>query len=494
MRNLSISTFIVCFAVLVTGSVWALDDPTTEPYQDLEAAGIVATDAIYPFASLAAIGVNTGTRHNTVGALPNGNFVLITNTGGSNMAAVVLSPQGDIVAGPAPVAHDANGPIGWLEEGVSTDTGDPWLGISRDGSQVAIVMDTTGFDWEGYHFNNAIYPNDPGSVYMQILNTSDLSPVGTAVSVFPGSVTAPTVDETNFGYFPVGQMPNGNWIILARSRDQWSSELRNQDLDAQGRPNQTQRVGVMTIVNSNLTAAVVAPKFFGRQYGHVLEENPNQWNAEPSRGVVPYADGCVVTYAGPHGWATVDGQGNASAWHLFKGVDASGNDVQFWGDGNQGGLLTNGMYLTGKSEGSQYAVYDARTGERIRAVSMTNWEFASPQRSFAGMNPQGQVFQIWQEHGLYGINKKIPVGRFADADGNVYGDAPFVLMESGTEEGGMNENERGQCAFGNAAAIYANQDGLRPDKPADMATECVVRIFANPFGPPAGVDDGWELY
>jgi len=477
---------VFIFLALTAAGAWAADDPTTPPCETMEEAGLVATNAIYPFITLP---VSPGTRHATVGALPNGNFVIITTGAGTNLAAVVLGPQGNIVAGPSPVVHDANGPIGFQDATFNCDVGDPWLGLSRDGSEVAIVFETEGAETK--KFTNVLYPDDPGSVYLQRLRTSDLSPVGEAVSVFPGSVTAPTPDQTNFGYFPASYMPNGSVIILARSNNQWDLALRD---DAKGRI-QSGRLAIMTIINSNATQVVVPPRIVGREYGYDLLANPNQWNAEPGRGTVPYADGCVIYLDGAHGWATVDQNGNVGQWREFKCIQANGTEWTDWGDGNQGALLTDGKYRTGRTSANpdpaSVFVYDIPSGQRIFSTPVTIWELhPTGQRSFGGMNPKGETFMIWHEPGYLGINTA--AGRFVSADGVPYGKSCFIVMESGTDAGGGVQHERGQCAFGNSGAIFISHDAARPGRaPGAEGTEVVARIFQNPFGTPV---TSWELH
>ncbi len=483
MKKMLVFTFLALTAV----GAWAADDPTTPPCETMEEAGLVATDAIYPFITLP---VSPGTRHASAGALPNGNFIIITSGAGTNLAAVVLDPQGNIVAGPSPVVHDANGPIGFEETDFNCDASDAYLGLSHDGSEVAIGFAVEGA--ENKNFTNALYPDDPGFCYIQRLRTSDLSPVGEAVAVFPGSITAPTPDQTGFLYFPVGYMPNGSLIIIARSNNQYDLALRN---DANGHI-ETGRLCVMTIINHDNSQVIAPPQIVGRQYGYDPLASPNDWNVAPSRGVIPYADGCVIYIANQHGWATVDQEGNVGEWHYFDGINSSGGETRISGDGNQGALLTDGQYKTGRTDANMdpasAVVYDIPSGQRIFSTPVTVWDqHPLGQRSYGAMNPKGEIFMFWHEPGYLGL-AGTAAGRFVAADGTAYGDSSFIVMDSGTEAGGAFQHDRGQGAFGNAAAIFISHDAARPGRdPAATNTEVVARIFTNPFGTPV---TSWELH
>ncbi len=110
-------------------------------------------------------------------------------------------------------------------------------------------------------------------------------------------------------------------------------------------------------------------------------------------------------------------------------------------------------------------------------------------RSYGAMNPQGDTFMVWHEPGIYEL--ETAVGRFVSADGEL-NDNQFILLEAGTEDGGLFLHQRGQAAFGNAHALYVSNDAARPDGPGGEVNEVVVRIYENPFGVTSVTD--WELF
>ncbi len=482
----SLFMLAVCAVVAIGGVAWAADDPTTEPSLSPGEAGVVATtDAFYPFVvnSNNPAGHNGG-RHSSAVALKNGNFALMT-ADGTNYSIVILDPMGTVVAGPNSIFHDKNGPVPH-DGDVGAGGGDPFLAISPDGSELAIAGEISA---DPANFQTTLYPNDPGTVIVQRMNANDASPIGAAFVIFPMAVTAPTPAEDNFGSRSLCYTANGNLLLLVRSRDQWSSALR-ESFDPPNRV-ESQRVGTMTVVNGDGTQVVAAPKYIGRQYGYDLLANPNQWNAETGRSALTSPTGAVIYLGGSHGWVSLDNNGNEiSEWRDYM----TAADQKIAGDGNQGALLSNGGGdLTGRTSANvtphSVVVYSISSGERVMSVPTSSWEFQMGGRSYGAMNPQGDTFMVWHETGIYEL--ETAVGRFASADGEL-NDNQFILLEAGTEDGGLFLHQRGQAAFSNAHALYVSNDAARPGGPGGDDNEVVVRIYENPFGV-TGIDT-WDLY
>ena len=138
-------------------------------------------------------------------------------------------------------------------------------------------------------------------------------------------------------------------------------------------------------------------------------------------------------------------------------------------------------------------------------------------RSFCDMDQNGNVFVVWEDKrfgGLTDDNHSQIFGRFFNPAGEPAGPS-FPVYENWQSEpsfvdygGGIGSLPRGdleqpRCALNNQAAAVISASTLMPDLP-DLVkqlanafslplNEAVIRIFQNPLGAPAPVQD-WSVY